>query len=92
MQEYNVEKCTMKRLFCVRTRANKIFNINRDFAEAYPEYKYGISHDGSFFEVKSTAKKFRDLVGGVERGFYISRGPDHMGKHGHSLAKMRRQP
>ena len=45
------------------------------------------------FDNKMEAKRVRDMVGGVEKGFYISRGPDHIGPHGQGKTpKMRRQP
>jgi hypothetical protein len=44
---------------------------------------------------KQLAKAIRDEAGGVEGGFTVGRGPDHMGKHGDSpngVPMMRRQP
>jgi len=44
------------------------------------------------FDDKMRAKAFRDLLGGIEHGYYVSRGKDHIGVHGNSLCRMRRQP
>lgn len=41
---------------------------------------------------KMDAKTERDLLGGVDAGFRVSRGKDHIGNHGHSVPVMRRQP
>lgn len=49
--------------------------------------------DGAFFENKMDAKGLRDAKGGVECGFRVSLGPDHIGKHsGGGVPRMRRQP
>jgi hypothetical protein len=48
-----------------------------------------------WFADKFTAKDARDEAGGVSKGFFVSRGPEHMGKHGDSpngVPMMRRQP
>lgn len=41
-----------------------------------------------YFETKVAAKVFRDEQGEC----HVSRGPDHMGKHGHKVVRMRLQP
>lgn len=43
---------------------------------------------GAYFDNKQDAKEFRNHVPGA----HVSRGPDHIGKHGHKVARMRRQP
>ena len=47
------------------------------------------------FADKMEAKAHRDSLGGIEEGLCVSRGPDHMGKHGcrgvpHKHAEARR--
>ena len=77
----------MKRLFCVKASNNKII------WPKYYEMANELEHDGIYFGNKMDAKKLRDYDNNkYGPGSYVSRGPDHMGKHGHSLAKMRRQP
>ena len=41
---------------------------------------------------KVDAKVERDLLGGVAAGYRVSRGKDHIGKHGHTIRPMRLQP
>lgn len=48
--------------------------------------------NAEYFSNKMTAKAYRDNLGGVEAGVHISKGPDHIGNHGHSVPRMRRQP
>lgn len=69
----------MKRLFCVKHTHN-------------PKAVKAVGID-CFFDNKPEAKQARDSVGGVDAGFYVSRGPDHIGKHGQGkVPYMRRQP
>jgi hypothetical protein len=35
-----------------------------------------------YFENKMEAKKYRDELGGVDKGIYVQLGPDHKGPHG----------
>jgi hypothetical protein len=71
----------MKRLFCVKDSKGKIIPKQLEGA--------GIAE---FTSCKKEAKAFRDKLGGTNGGYYVSRGPDHMGKHGHRVARMRLQP
>jgi hypothetical protein len=72
----------MKRLFCVKNSKGK----------KIPLSTFGYVYEGVYTDSKEHAKAVRDEVGGVEKGFHISRGPDHIGKHGHTVPRMRRQP
>lgn len=47
------------------------------------------SKDPQHFCNKMVAKASRDMLEGSWR---VAKGPDHMGNHGHSLPRMRRQP
>lgn len=77
----------MKRLFCVSKPNGKMM---KDPA--------GVAHhgDGVFYtESKSHAKEVRDYMNKQHPtgGYYVSRGPDHIGKHsGYRIPRMRRQP
>lgn len=70
----------MKRLFCIRNVINN----------SLLKLEEGIFYSNN----KTEAKKVRDVHNnnGKARVFCISRGPDHMGKHGNSIARMRLQP
>lgn len=77
----------MKRLFCVKASNGKVI-LPRvyDMAE-------GLEHDGTYFGNKQDAKKLRDYDNTTYgKGSYIARGVDHIGKHGHTIPRMRRQP
>jgi len=74
----------MERLFCVKdSKSKKVDLITLTGAP----YKHG-----KYVDCKKHAKWCRDEFGGVEKGFRVSRGPDHIGKHGHTIPRMRRQP
>ena len=44
---------------------------------------------GEVYDLKMEAKASRDALGGVEKGFCVSKGPDHIGNHGHRYVKAR---
>ena len=71
----------MKRLFCVKGSTDKVM-------------EFGIELGPSYFESKMEAKKGRDSMEGAANAPYrVSRGPDHMGKHGQTnVPMMRRKP
>lgn len=79
----------MKRLFFIRKPNGKMYNPDSQFIDFY--------HDGSmsvegYFHNKMDAKIVRNALGGVEAGYHVSRGPDHIGPHGEQpYPKMRRQ-
>lgn len=77
----------MKRLFCVKKPNGRVVQLD----DIPHSLGYDITHkDGAYFQSKHHAKVLRDLLG---EGYYVSHGPDHIGKHGHtSVPKMRRQP
>ena len=51
----------MKRLFIVKSAVGKIQNV-----------------DGkTYWQKKPLAKAARDSLGGIEAGYYVSKGPDH---------------
>lgn len=79
----------MKRLFVVRNSKGNVVGIGDDYREGCEEYCASEFH----FADKMVAKGYREHLGGVENGFHISRGPDHIGKHsGYHIPYMRRQP
>lgn len=67
----------MKRLFCVKNGNSSVVDN--------PET------GNPWFDNKQKAKKFRDTLS-EKPPYTISRGPDHMGKHGHKVVRMRLQP
>lgn len=72
----------MKRLFAVRNVQGKL--VTRDV----------VLNDGNkspyYFDNKQGAKLCRNEMG---EGYFVTRGPDHMGKHsGYRVPRMRRQP
>ena len=47
-------------------------------------------HNGKIiehYENKECAKMYRDELGGIEAGYTIGRGPDHIGSHGNRNPK-----
>lgn len=71
----------MKRLFAVRDNSGKLF--------------HGEDGKPAYFNNKEWAKEFRDAQNKNKKGSvaFVTRGPDHMGKHsGHRVPRMRRQP
>jgi hypothetical protein len=69
----------MKRLFCIKHVSD-------------PKAVKSIGLD-TYWESKAEAKAARDEANKIKPGFHVSRGPDHIGKHGHtSVPRMRRQP
>lgn len=69
----------MKRLFCVKDSAGRVLSG-------------GTAKQKYFTASKLEAKAYRDTCGGISKGFYVSRGPDHIGPHGHKIRRMRLQP
>lgn len=75
----------MKRLFCVKNVATR--------HKLYPMSEKDADGNAQFYtDDKMFAKDLRDALGGVGQGYHISRGPDHIGKHGHGIARMRLKP
>ena len=73
-------------LFCVKNSKNKIVEHPVDLED-------GNVVTEKYFHNKMEAKKWRDECGGNKEGMRVSKGPDHMGKHGEQpYPKMRRQP
>jgi hypothetical protein len=85
-EQQQLRKHTIKRLFCVKNGKGKMQIPHGNLAtDAYDS--------SGFFKSKSEAKKFRDSLGsGVDAGFYVSRGPDHIGTHGNKICRYRLQP
>ncbi|NIP43111.1 MAG: hypothetical protein GWO28_10485 [candidate division Zixibacteria bacterium] len=74
----------MKRLFCVKNTNTK--------HKLYPLSDKAAGEVQFYTDDKMFAKGMRDALGGVDKGFHVSHGPDHMGKHGNRLSRMRLQP
>jgi len=75
----------MKRLFYVANRITGKMSIphGNEVTEAYDS--------SGFFSSKEEAKKYRNELGASN--WRVSRGPDHIGKHGQNpVPRMRRQP
>jgi hypothetical protein len=75
----------MKRLFCVKSnKDNSIIPYPLDMGN-------NMVVQTKYFGNKRLAKEWRLELGGVSVA-HVSRGPDHIGKHGHRIARMRLQP
>ena len=68
----------MKRLFCVK-QGNKTVPFSEAFLLQDSSYK---ATEKVYTDSKIVAKAFRDYLGGQSKGFYVSRGIDHVGVHG----------
>jgi len=71
----------MKRLFGIRNNEGKLVT--------HKQVTEGGGPLPCYFNNKVKAKHCRNTLG---EGYHITRGPDHMGRHGHRIARMRLQP
>lgn len=73
-----------KQLFVVKNREGKVVASGMPDPATVKNVPYAN---------KQEAKIARDALGGIKKGFYVSRGRDHIGPHGHGkVPMMRRQP
>lgn len=83
----------MKRLFCVKDFKGKVRPVMED-GECLKAGFVSTVTDGVYFGCKQDAKDLRDHCNKhyINDPYTVSRGPDHIGGHGHSVARMRLQP